>query len=125
MLPGWESADMRTLAEIAASLISGTLALAQDKTAQPVGAGMGLVIGLQIFVIVGGIVGWLARLVVREAGLGLIGDVVLDIAGSLVLGFFLPRAGIDLGGLMITALAASVAGAVPLLLLIVRQTRKA
>jgi uncharacterized membrane protein YeaQ/YmgE (transglycosylase-associated protein family) len=41
------------------------------------------------WIIVGGIAGWLAGLVVRGSGLGLIGDIVVGIVGAFIGGFVL------------------------------------
>jgi uncharacterized membrane protein YeaQ/YmgE (transglycosylase-associated protein family) len=80
--------------------------------------------GLIIVIVIGGIVGWLASLMVKGSGLGLIGDVLFGIAGSFVAGFLLPMLGINVAGSMIGAIIASVAGAVVLLLLVrlIRRT---
>jgi uncharacterized membrane protein YeaQ/YmgE (transglycosylase-associated protein family) len=44
---------------------------------------------LLAWIVVGGIAGWLAGLVVRGSGLGLIGDVVVGIVGAFIGGFVL------------------------------------
>lgn len=44
---------------------------------------------LLAWIIVGGIAGWLAGLVVRGSGLGVIGDVVVGIVGAFIGGFVL------------------------------------
>jgi uncharacterized membrane protein YeaQ/YmgE (transglycosylase-associated protein family) len=75
------------------------------------------------WIIVGGIAGWLASLVVRGTGLGLLGDIVVGILGaflaSLVLSLLLPGAvgftGFTFGSLMIAFVGAVI------LLLVVRQ----
>jgi uncharacterized membrane protein YeaQ/YmgE (transglycosylase-associated protein family) len=47
--------------------------------------------------IIGGIAGWLAGLIVRGAGFGLIGNIVIGIIGALLAGWLLPRLGVSLG----------------------------
>ncbi len=42
---------------------------------------------LLIWIIIGGAAGWLASLVVRGAGYGLLGDIVVGIVGALIGGF--------------------------------------
>ncbi|WP_417725583.1 GlsB/YeaQ/YmgE family stress response membrane protein [Salipiger sp.] len=98
-------------------------ALAQDQTAETVGAVMGGLIGLVIVIVVGAIVGWLASLIVKGSGSGFWGDVLFGIGGSLIAGYLLPLAGISLGG-VVGSLIASVIGAI-ILILIVRFIRKA
>lgn len=45
--------------------------------------------GIIAWIIVGGIAGWLASLVVRGTGLGLVGDIIVGIVGGLIGGFLL------------------------------------
>ncbi|HLW89717.1 MAG TPA: GlsB/YeaQ/YmgE family stress response membrane protein [Roseiarcus sp.] len=51
-----------------------------------------------VWLIVGGIAGWLAGQLFRGAGFGLIGNILLGVVGSLVAGFLLPRLGVVIGG---------------------------
>lgn len=44
-------------------------------------------INILIWIIVGGIAGWLASLVVRGGGSGIIGDIIVGILGALIGGF--------------------------------------
>ncbi|MEW6642322.1 MAG: GlsB/YeaQ/YmgE family stress response membrane protein [Pseudomonadota bacterium] len=53
--------------------------------------------GIIAWIIVGAIAGWLAGLVVKGAGFGLVGNIVLGIIGAVVAGWLLPRLGIHLG----------------------------
>ena len=48
--------------------------------------------------IVGAIAGWLAGMLVKGAGFGLIGDIVVGIVGVFIAGWLLPRIGIAIGG---------------------------
>jgi uncharacterized membrane protein YeaQ/YmgE (transglycosylase-associated protein family) len=43
-----------------------------------------------IWLIVGGIAGWLAGMVVKGGGFGLIGDVIVGIIGGFIAGWLLP-----------------------------------
>jgi uncharacterized membrane protein YeaQ/YmgE (transglycosylase-associated protein family) len=71
-----------------------------------------------IWLIVGGIAGWLAGLIVRGYGFGLLGNIVVGIVGALIAGWLLPRLGILIGGGMLGAILNAVIGAVILLLII-------
>jgi len=46
---------------------------------------------LIIWLVVGAIAGWLAGMVVKGGGYGLIGDIVVGILGGLFAGWLLPR----------------------------------
>ena len=54
--------------------------------------------GIIAALIIGAIAGWLAGLIVRGAGFGLIGNIVVGIIGALVAGWLLPQIGVTLGG---------------------------
>ena len=58
---------------------------------------------LIIWLIVGGVAGWLAGMVVKGGGYGLIGDIIVGIVGGLIAGWLLPRIGIVIGGGIIAA----------------------
>ncbi len=47
--------------------------------------------------VIGAIAGWLAGQIVRGAGFGLIGNIVIGIIGALVAGWLLPQLGVNLG----------------------------
>jgi uncharacterized membrane protein YeaQ/YmgE (transglycosylase-associated protein family) len=49
------------------------------------------------WLIVGAIAGWLAGLVVRGGGFGLIGNIVIGIIGAVVAGWLLPQLNINIG----------------------------
>jgi uncharacterized membrane protein YeaQ/YmgE (transglycosylase-associated protein family) len=53
--------------------------------------------GIIAALIIGAIAGWLAGLLVRGAGFGLIGNIVVGIIGALVAGWLLPQLGVSLG----------------------------
>lgn len=52
---------------------------------------------LIVWLIVGGIAGWLAGLIVRGFGFGVVGNIVIGIIGAIIAGWLLPMAGIGLG----------------------------
>jgi uncharacterized membrane protein YeaQ/YmgE (transglycosylase-associated protein family) len=74
--------------------------------------------GILWVIIVGAIAGWLAGLVVKGAGFGLIGDIVIGILGAFVAGYLFPRLALMLGGGLLGVILASAAGAVVLLVIV-------
>jgi uncharacterized membrane protein YeaQ/YmgE (transglycosylase-associated protein family) len=79
---------------------------------------------LLAWLIVGAIAGWLAGLLVRGGGFGLIGDIIIGIIGAFIAGWLFPYLHIDLGGGIIGAIIAAVIGAV-ILLVVARLIRRA
>jgi uncharacterized membrane protein YeaQ/YmgE (transglycosylase-associated protein family) len=80
--------------------------------------------GIIIWLIVGAIAGWLAGMVVKGGGFGLIGDIIVGIIGGLIAGWLLPRLGIFIGGGFIGDVIDAFIGAV-ILLLILRLIKRA
>jgi uncharacterized membrane protein YeaQ/YmgE (transglycosylase-associated protein family) len=80
--------------------------------------------GIIIWLIVGAIAGWLAGMVVKGGGFGLIGDIIVGIVGALIAGWLLPRIGLFIGGDFIGDIINAFIGAV-ILLLIVRLIKRA
>jgi uncharacterized membrane protein YeaQ/YmgE (transglycosylase-associated protein family) len=78
--------------------------------------------GILVILLVGLIAGWLAGKVVRGTGFGIIGDIVVGIAGALVASFLFPKLGIRLGTGLVSEIIYSAIGAV-ILLLVVRLVR--
>ena len=78
--------------------------------------------GILVILLVGIVAGWLAGKVVRGTGFGLIGDLVVGVAGALVASLLFPRFGIQLGTGIVSEIIYSALGAI-LLLLIVRLVR--
>ena len=76
------------------------------------------------WIIVGGIAGWLAGLLVQGGGFGLIGDIVIGIVGAIVAGYLFPALGIPLGAGLVAAVIDALIGAV-VLILIIRLVRRA
>ena len=75
-----------------------------------------------VILFVGLIAGWLAGKIVRGTGFGIIGDILVGIAGALVASFLFPKLGIHLGSGLVSNIIYSAIGAV-VLLLIVRLLR--
>ena len=73
-----------------------------------------------IWIIVGGVAGFLAGLVVKGYGLGVVGNVIVGIVGAFVAGWLLPTIGVgfSLGNPLITSIAYATIGAVVLLLVV-------
>lgn len=71
-----------------------------------------------IIVIVGGVAGWLAGLLVSGYGFGLLGNVVVGIAGAFVASWLFPMLGFSLGGGILAAILHATLGAIVLLGLI-------
>src|SRR5215471_3761717 len=67
---------------------------------------------LIIWLIVGGVAGWLAGMVVKGGGYGLIGDIIVGIIGGLIAGWLLPQLGIVIGTGIIAAIINAFIGAV-------------
>jgi uncharacterized membrane protein YeaQ/YmgE (transglycosylase-associated protein family) len=78
--------------------------------------------GLLVILFVGLVAGWLAGKVVRGTGFGIIGDILVGIAGALVASFLFPKLGIRLGTGLVSEIVYSAIGAV-ILLLVVRLVR--
>jgi len=75
-----------------------------------------------VILFVGLIAGWLAGQIVRGTGFGIIGDILVGIAGALVASYLFPKLGIHLGSGLVSEIIYSAIGAV-VLLLIVRLLR--
>jgi uncharacterized membrane protein YeaQ/YmgE (transglycosylase-associated protein family) len=78
--------------------------------------------GILVILFVGLIAGWLAGKIVRGTGFGIIGDILVGIAGALVASLIFPRLGFQLGTGLVSEILYSAIGAV-VLLLIVRLLR--
>ncbi|SFN38666.1 Uncharacterized membrane protein YeaQ/YmgE, transglycosylase-associated protein family [Dokdonella immobilis] len=79
---------------------------------------------LLIFLLVGAIAGWLAGLVVKGRGLGLVGNIVIGILGAFIAGWLLPQLGIYIGGGIVGAILNAMIGAI-ILLVVVMAVRRA
>lgn len=77
-----------------------------------------------IWILVGAIAGWLAGLVVRGFGFGVVGNIVVGILGAVLGGWLLGMAGVAFGAGIIGAIITAFIGAV-VLLLIVRLIKRA
>lgn len=75
------------------------------------------------FLLIGLIAGWLASLVMRGGGYGLIGDMIVGVIGAFIGGWLFSFLGIAAGGL-IGAIITAFVGAV-ILILILRAIKRA
>jgi len=75
-----------------------------------------------VILFVGVVAGWLAGQLVRGAGFGIIGDLIVGILGAFIGSWLLPQLGIHLGTGVISAIVNATIGAI-LLLLVVRLFR--
>ena len=71
-----------------------------------------------VALVIGAIAGWLASLIVRGAGFGLIGNIVIGILGALVASWVLPQLGVVLAsGTLGAILNATIGGVIILVIL--------
>ena len=75
-----------------------------------------------VILFVGLVAGWLAGKIVQGTGFGIIGDILVAIAGALVASLLFPKLGIHLGTGLVSEIIYSAVGAI-ILLLIVRLVR--
>jgi uncharacterized membrane protein YeaQ/YmgE (transglycosylase-associated protein family) len=75
-------------------------------------------LAILIWIVVGAVAGWLAGLVMRGAGFGLVGNIIVGIVGAVVAGFLLPKIGIVIGGGIIASIINAFIGAVLVLFVI-------
>ncbi len=71
-----------------------------------------------VILLVGAIAGWLAGLIVRGMGFGLIGNIVVGIVGAFIAAWLLPRIGIVIGGGIVASIINATIGAVVLLVIL-------
>jgi uncharacterized membrane protein YeaQ/YmgE (transglycosylase-associated protein family) len=74
--------------------------------------------GIVVILIVGIVAGWLAGLVVRGGGMGLIADFAVGIVGAFIGSWLLPRVGLVLGTDLLAEIVNATIGAIILLLII-------
>jgi uncharacterized membrane protein YeaQ/YmgE (transglycosylase-associated protein family) len=75
-------------------------------------------VALIIWIIIGGIAGWIASKIVTGGGFGLAGNVVLGIVGAVVAGWLLPLIGIGTAGGFLWSIVTAAIGAIIVLLII-------
>lgn len=70
------------------------------------------------FLLIGGIAGWLAGLLIKGRGLGLIGNIVVGVIGAVLGGWLFKQLGVRVEGGLISSLVTATLGAVICLFLI-------
>jgi uncharacterized membrane protein YeaQ/YmgE (transglycosylase-associated protein family) len=73
---------------------------------------------LLIWLVVGAVAGWLAGLIVKGYGFGLLGNIVVGIVGAFVGGWLFSYFGVTIGTGIVPAIVAATAGAVVILVLL-------
>lgn len=79
---------------------------------------------LLIFLLIGAVAGWLAGVLVKGYGFGIVGNIIVGIIGAFVAGLIFPSLGFSLGGGILGAIVHATLGAV-LLLLVLRVIKPA
>jgi uncharacterized membrane protein YeaQ/YmgE (transglycosylase-associated protein family) len=74
--------------------------------------------GILVIIVVGIVAGWLAGLIVRGGGMGLIADFAVGIVGAFIGSWLLPRIGLILGTGLLAEIVNATIGAIILLLII-------
>ena len=77
---------------------------------------------LLVILFVGLVAGWLAGQIVQGTGFGIVGDLLIGIAGAFIGSWLLPQLGIHLGAGIVSAIINATIGAI-LLLVVVRLVR--
>ena len=76
------------------------------------------------FLIVGLVAGWLAGVLVKGGGFGLIGDLVVGVIGAFLGGYLFSALGVSAGGGLVGAIIVATIGAV-VLLFVIRIVKRA
>lgn len=77
-----------------------------------------------IFLLIGAVAGWLAGLIVKGFGFGLIGNIIIGIIGAFIAGYIFPALNVSLGPSIVAQILHATIGAV-ILLLVVRAIKRA
>lgn len=80
--------------------------------------------GIIAWLIIGAIAGWLAGVLVKGGGFGLIVDIIVGIVGAFIGGWLAGLLGIHIGAGMISSIITAIIGAV-ILLFIIRLFKRA
>ena len=73
---------------------------------------------LLILLLIGAVAGFLAGIVVKGYGFGVVGNIVVGIVGAVLAGWLLPRLGLFPGGDIIGQIVSATLGAIVLLVLV-------
>jgi uncharacterized membrane protein YeaQ/YmgE (transglycosylase-associated protein family) len=70
------------------------------------------------FIIVGLVAGWLAGVIMKGGGFGVIGDIIVGIIGALIGGWLFSTMGVSTGGGLLGAIVVALIGAIILIFLL-------
>jgi len=70
------------------------------------------------FILVGLVAGWLAGVIMKGGGYGVVGDIVVGIVGALIGGWLFTKMGVSSGGGLIGAIIVALVGAIILIALL-------
>ena len=70
------------------------------------------------FIIVGLIAGWLAGVIMKGGGYGVVGDIIVGIVGALIGGWLFSTMGVSTGGGLLGAIIVALVGAIVLIFLL-------
>lgn len=73
---------------------------------------------LIVFLVIGGVAGWLAGLILKGNGFGLLGNIIVGVLGAIVGGWLFSLLNISVGGQWIGPVVTATVGAVALLFMI-------
>jgi uncharacterized membrane protein YeaQ/YmgE (transglycosylase-associated protein family) len=76
------------------------------------------------FILIGLVAGWLAGVLVKGGGYGVIGDIVVGVVGALLGGWLFRTLGVSTGGGLLGAIIVATIGAV-VLIIVLRLIKKA
>jgi uncharacterized membrane protein YeaQ/YmgE (transglycosylase-associated protein family) len=76
------------------------------------------------FIIVGLIAGWLAGVIMKGGGFGMIGDIVVGIVGALIGGWLFSTMGVSAGGGLLGSIIVALIGAI-ILIFVLRLIKRA
>lgn len=74
--------------------------------------------GLLIFLVIGALAGWLAGVILKGGGFGLIGNIIAGVVGSFVGGWMFSKLGISIGSGLVSTIITSAIGAIVVLLIV-------
>jgi uncharacterized membrane protein YeaQ/YmgE (transglycosylase-associated protein family) len=80
--------------------------------------------GLIAWIVIGAVAGWLAGVLVKGGGFGLIGDIVVGIVGAFIGGWLAGLVGLHIGGGLISSIITATIGAV-VLIFVLRMFKRA
>lgn len=79
---------------------------------------------LGIFLLIGAVAGWLAGMIIKGGGLGILGNIIIGVLGAVLGGWLFGVLGISVGNEWVGMLVTALVGAVVLLFLLTLIKRK-